>query len=83
MEWSRRFLYCVVKAEVPLPAKVTVTEATQERRLVSHLKDLLNILKVEGALSNIVLRIERIINARTLCRHEALIYLWRTRVEIA
>lgn len=82
MAGIRSFLHNVFLTEVPLPTEVTVTEATQERRLVSNLKDLLNLLKVERALAHIVLWIERIVNARTLSRHEALIDLWSTSVEV-
>jgi Fe-S-cluster-containing dehydrogenase component len=51
--------------------------------LVPHLENLLDVLELERALSNIICRVQRIVNARNVCSHEALIDFRDSCVEIA
>ena len=59
-------------------AEMTITEAAQKSALVADFEDLLDFVEVEGALSNIIVRVERIINAR----HLSSIQIWYPIVKV-
>jgi hypothetical protein len=58
----------LIVVQVLVPAEVAVAETTQERRLVTHFEDLLDVFEVESGPPNVVLRVQRVVNTWNFSR---------------